>query len=338
LYFRVDNVYDVIVWHHDEMRARGFDKPIWLTETNAAPSSDPKWPVANPAFPITLDEQAAYIPQAFAMALAGGANRIAVYKLIDTAGDRAANPEPFGLVRDDGSRRPAFTAYQVAANYLSGFTGARLDHREASYAQVTVQRGEATTTVLWARSPASAQVQVPARSNQAILADAFGGKRTITPGNGVYVIDLPGCTQPTCAIGGAPRLLVEGAPGASILPMTAVPGLSARQPTLQGGARATVSPTNQPTSSPTPRRTAPPPNTPTARPTDTPTQLTVQPIFQPTAQLAPTLPYSDAALNADALVMACGTLLGLLLIAFMIVRLTTPHRAAESSRDDAPEG
>ncbi len=342
LYFRVDNIYDLIAWHHGEMRARGFDKPLWLTETNAAPSSDPQWPVANPAFPISLGEQAAFIPQAFAMAIAAGADRVAVYKLIDTPGDRAANPEPFGLARDDGSRRPAFTAFQVASNYLSGFTGAALDHRDDRYAQVTVQRGEATTTVLWARSPSPTQAQVAARSTQAILADALGGARTITPRDGVYIIDLPGCTQPTCAIGGTPRLLVEGAPAAPIVPTTSLSGQQpfeqptslpsnpagraasnqpageptlrpTRQPTLPSEAQAANTPT--PFSSPTPRRisafTPAPPTTLIQAPT-------------PSPSLTLTLTPAPPASNADALVITLGIILGVLSVAFALVRASSP--------------
>jgi hypothetical protein len=344
LYFRVDNVYDLLAWHHGEMRARGFDKPIWLTETNAAPSSDPKWPVANPTFPITLEEQAAYIPQAFAMALAGGASRIAVYKMIDTAGDHAANPEPFGLVRDDGSRRPAFTAYQVATNYLSGFTGATLDHRDEAYAQVTVQRGDATTTVLWTRSHAPVQVQVSARSTRAILVDALGSRRTVTPRDGVYSIDLPGCTQPTCAVGGAPRLLVEGAPAVSIAQATLVPGapttVPANQPTLQP---ATETPTRISAATSTPRPTRSPTATPlpatatSSQATMAPSRtaiLTSTPLAAPAALAAPTLapvdvstrasPSLAAASNVDALLLAIGIMIGIQLIAFVWARITSP--------------
>jgi hypothetical protein len=44
-----------------------------------------------------------------ASALSAGAERVAIYKLKDTEDDRQANPEPFGLVRLDDTRRPAFT-------------------------------------------------------------------------------------------------------------------------------------------------------------------------------------------------------------------------------------
>jgi hypothetical protein len=90
------------------MANHGIWKPIWLMETNAPPINDPTWPVPNWTLSVTLDEQAAFMPQVLASALAAGAERIAIYKLKDTADDRAANPEPFGLIRADGSRRPAY--------------------------------------------------------------------------------------------------------------------------------------------------------------------------------------------------------------------------------------
>ena len=98
-------------------------KPVWLVETDAPPIDDPAWPVLNWTCQVTQQEQAAFIPQALAVGLAGGAQRIAIYKMQDTTGDVAANPEPFGLVRMDGSRRPAFTTYQVAVQYLAGMQG-----------------------------------------------------------------------------------------------------------------------------------------------------------------------------------------------------------------------
>jgi hypothetical protein len=126
LYFRTDNVYDLIAWHHQQMREHGFDKPIWLTETNAAPSTDPAWPVPDPTFAITLDEQAHFIIQSMAMALAAGANRVAIYKMADVPADRAANPEAVQVGARGWFRRPAFSAFQVGASYLAGFTEASL--------------------------------------------------------------------------------------------------------------------------------------------------------------------------------------------------------------------
>lgn len=216
-YFRSDTVHDLTAWHHEMMRAYGFDKPVWLVETNAAPSSDPAWPVPNPTFNITLDDQAAFIVQALAMGLAGGAERIAVYKMADTPGDQAANPEPFGLVRMDGSRRPAFAAFQLAARYMAGFRSATLDRRD-QVVQVSIDRGAQTTTVLWSRVGSAQRVTLQARAPSALVVDSrTGAAYTQAASGGQYTLDLPGsaCTQPAsaiCLIGGWPVLVIEQNP------------------------------------------------------------------------------------------------------------------------------
>src|SRR5690606_40795264 len=50
------------------MAAHGLDKPIWLVETNAPPVDDPDWPVPEYTLAVTLEEQAAFMPQAMAAA------------------------------------------------------------------------------------------------------------------------------------------------------------------------------------------------------------------------------------------------------------------------------
>ena len=123
LYFQPNLIYNVIQEFDQIREENGIpEKPIWLVETNAPPINDPSWRVENWTLSVTMDEQAAFMPQVLASALAAGAERVAIYKLKDTEDDRQANPEPFGLVRLSGSRRPAFTTYRVAVQYLSGFT------------------------------------------------------------------------------------------------------------------------------------------------------------------------------------------------------------------------
>ncbi|MGD2166323.1 MAG: glycosyl hydrolase, partial [Anaerolineae bacterium] len=144
VYFQPETVYDITVHYRDMMLGYGMVKPIWIGETNAAPSQDTAWPVSGAQFNVSLEQQAAYIVQAFSLGIAAGAERIAVYKMADTEADRQANPEPFGLVRQDGSRRPAFRAYQAATTYLSGYRTARWERRD-TIATVTVDRGDRTT-------------------------------------------------------------------------------------------------------------------------------------------------------------------------------------------------
>jgi hypothetical protein len=277
LYHEPEKVFEITTSYYREMRDRGIYKPIWIAETNAYLSR------------VSEDEQAYFIFQAFALEIAAGAQRIGVYKMADTATDSAADPEPFGLVRMDGSRRPAFEAYRLAANYLAGFRGGMWDRRD-TISTVTIDRGEKTTTVLWTRAPAPQQIMLPARTTRALLVDAYGSAYQIHPERGYYFLDLPGarCAQGIldCAIGGAPIMLIEDAP---VNALTAPPPASPTPSDLSGIPTPTFTPL--PTEVPPP--TAIPSATPTPLPTYTPTPLPTQtPTQTPTPTTVP-LPTSD---------------------------------------------
>ena len=258
-----------------------------------------------------------------AMALAGGANRVAIYKMADVPADHAANPEPFGLVREDGSRRPAFSAFQVGSSYLAGFTEASLTERNDTHTIVTVKRGDSGwTTVAWTRQPSPVKISVAAHANQATLVDWNGRKQTITARDGKYEIEIAGATcTGGCIIGGAPRLIVEGSIGSAKID---APSGSAAQPAtiaptaisetvsapVEAGTTITITPiitdtaTRPPSKTPTATMTATitptasstatstatrrPTSTATATPTATKTAtVTAVPTQQPTPTLTP---------------------------------------------------
>ncbi|MGD8997151.1 MAG: glycosyl hydrolase, partial [Anaerolineae bacterium] len=273
IYFQPETVYDITAHYAGMMRGQGIQKPVWIAETNAAPSQDPAWPVPDAQFDVTLDEQAYYIVQSLSLGIAAGAERIAVYKMADTETDRVANPEPFGLVRMDGSRRPAFTAYRVAMTYLAGFRRATWDRRD-DISLVTVDRGGQTTTVIWSRTPESQIAMVAARTTRALLVDVWGTAHHVYPERGYYFIDLPGarCAQ-GCMIGGAPYMLVEAAPASA---NTAPAPRSPTPPPVEksdpdDAFDADASPPYTPSFTPTPTSTPTPSPTPTSTPTSTPT-------------------------------------------------------------------
>ena len=289
IYFKPQTVYEITSVFRQAMLEQGLDKPIWINETNAAPSHDPSRPVHEPRFVISLDEQASYIIQACALGLAAGVERIAVYKMIDKPGDVHANPEPYGLVRADGSFRPAFHAYQVVTTYFAGYREASLVRR-GDIDQVTIDRGERTTTVLWNRSSVTQTIAVQAIAPQAILVDKEGQSRALTPDDGQYVLTLDGalCSDPTgCFIGGSPVLLVEEGPPSArgLLQPTAI----ATTPTASPTSTSTATP--PPTATPTPTQTPLPTETPSPTPTPTPTptpSLTPTPTATPTTTNTPT--------------------------------------------------
>ncbi|MFW6115634.1 MAG: glycosyl hydrolase [Chloroflexota bacterium] len=368
VYFQTETVYDITVHYRNMMRGHGIHKPIWIAETNAAPSDDPAWPVPNAQFDVSLDQQAAYIVQALTLGIAAGAERTAVYKMADTETDRAANPEPFGLVRADGSRRPAFTAYRTAAARLAGFRSATWDRRD-DIALVTVDRGDRTTTVVWARGPEPQTAAIPARAPRALLVDVRGTTRTIYPERGYYTLDLPPavCTR-GCLIGGSPYMLVEQAPAdadtaptprsptpsptrpvSEAEPTTAPPVAPSATPTPAEsppsddgeptGPTATPSPTRTPTATTTPTPTATPTPTVTPSPTATPT---IAPTHTPTSHPSPTPTLPPAAGQRRAppaaqqpWLPAAILALGLAGVAVAVIAVGRARRAA--ARDRTPQ-
>ncbi|MBN1287323.1 MAG: hypothetical protein JXB47_18125 [Anaerolineae bacterium] len=225
-YFNPAQVFELVELYRGMLAGAGMgDKPLWLVETNAAPSDDPAWPVAEITKKVSLDEQAAYMPQALALALAAGAARVGIYKLIDIETDLVANPEPFGLLRLDGSKRPVFETTRVALAYLRGAEAVQWVDRH-TVGRAVWQQGSRRVTMLWSRLPEWLTARLPAQTAGATLVDAYGKERPLAPQDGEYVITLPAapCQQTVgdyCMIGGPPVYLVEAlAAGAPIPAMT----------------------------------------------------------------------------------------------------------------------
>jgi hypothetical protein len=241
--------------------ARGLGhKPIWINETNAPPSEDFIEPAAGPApFRITLEEQSAFIIQAYALGLANGAERIAINKMRNER-EHPESAAPLGLLRGDNSRRPAFDAFRVVSAYFANTQQASWQ-QPGSVVVVTLDRGGQTTTVLWNTTTTPVNFNLGAIAGQAWLIDERGGQQTITANNGVYTIQLPGaiCSNGAfCFIGGPPRVVVES-------------GSPAQRPALAPPpAEPTATPIPLPTNTPLPTDTpvsAPPTLIPTPAPT-----------------------------------------------------------------------
>ena len=222
------------------MAVYGIDRPIWVGESNVAPDDDPGKAIT-PVLHATMDQQASYIIQAFALARAAGVDRMSVYKMVD---ERPEGPgELFGLVRNDGAPRPAFTAFQTAVRYLSAPTsavygwdgagdpptGAQIsqvlrsnDHRTqwiwpAAVNWVTLERGAERVTVAWNASPKLTTAHIPATVKSAQVIDKFG-KDTgeVVAQNGQYSFELYPTSNNTdprdpsaYLVGGDPRIVVE---------------------------------------------------------------------------------------------------------------------------------
>lgn len=324
IYFTSDEVYNVVQIIRSTLRLNGQSQPVWINETNAAPSSDPLNPWRAPTWIVSLDQQASYLVHSFALGLAAGAERIGVYKLIDIPAYPTGFPA-YGLIRADGSQRPAYAAMKVITTYFRDTRSARLI-RSGSTDIVTLNRGAQTTRIAWARSSATTNVSLPAFSQQATLISLDGSTQAIAAINNQYRLTLPGaeCKDPLhgCAIGGAPIILVENAPsnsGGSVIVNTVTPSA----PCLE--CTATSNPTNRPTQTPISTSTPTPSPTASATPTFTasPT-FTIEPTSTATAAPTPTATPIAAAASTDSTIspLALGAIgaLALIVIALRVKR------------------
>ncbi|MGB9872060.1 MAG: hypothetical protein ACPLYD_10375 [Anaerolineae bacterium] len=256
VYDQPESVYDLPVFYRRLLAEYGLQKGIWV-ETGA-PVSEGEGDGLLP------EEQAAFIIQAIALGISGGAERVAVYRMVDGVGE-----SPYGLIGADGVPRPAFAACQVAATYLGGFRSAQWERRD-DVSVVVVDRGAHVTRVTWARTPITQTLMVPAQTTRALLVNARGDAEIVHPDRGYYFLTLPGCPgEEICRMGGMPLLLVEenGAGVAiSLPPSPTAPGVTPPPPPT---ATPTLTPTPIPaaTLTPTPSPTSPATASPPAPPT-----------------------------------------------------------------------
>jgi hypothetical protein len=242
------NAFTIPTIYRGFMKSRGIDKPIWIQEANVVPKDDPVQPAAGP-FRASLDEQGSFVLQSMALARAAGVERYAIYKMSDTGGE---NGELYGLVRDDGTARPSYVAYQLAATYFSNVRAAtylwgpngdapsadqlagllRSADNKTQFVwptgvnRVVMDRGTQRVTLIWNSGTQKASARIPAGGARARWIDRLGAGRDATPVDGAYTLDLDPSTnnsdprdQALYLVGGAPWILVED--GVSGLPAAA---------------------------------------------------------------------------------------------------------------------
>jgi Glycosyl hydrolase catalytic core len=192
----------------------GFPKPVWINELNVRVTADGDWPIRatdENDGPVSLADQAAFIVQGSALALAAGVERIAIYRLYDDA--VTPGYEAWGLVRGDGTRRPGYYALKTVTKYFGGTTRAQR-FSNMGITGVTLSEPGRTVYVIWNTTNDPLTVRVKAASNKAadtVLVSDTGDAQALSVGQasgGSYDFDLSPCTAP-CFIQGAPRILVQ---------------------------------------------------------------------------------------------------------------------------------
>ena len=202
----------------DILDLRGMKKPIWIGESNVIPHDDLYNKLGAGHVRASLDEQASYVIQAMAMAVAADVERYAVYKATD---EKAENDtELWGMIRNNGTTKPSYVAFQVGAKYFANVKSAifswsgndkptRADYKEvvesnvtrtqfvwpAQVSQVAMERGDHRTVVAWNTSPEQVTHKIAAYAKKATLVYKDGKTQTIEPKNGFYSIDLEPSTH-----------------------------------------------------------------------------------------------------------------------------------------------
>lgn len=212
IYFRVETVTEIVDIMREMLDSRGLmEHAIWINETNAAPTDDPEWYVERPVFQLDLEQQASYIVQASALALASDVERIAVYKLFDQA--LPAGGESFGItVPSTGLPRPAYNSYRMAVEYFADVTNAELFQTDAvNVVQMQVEESH-MLTVAWARDNTPATIDILATGEKAYRLDQYGNMTVQYPIDGNYQVELEParCTETDgCFIGGEVSILIQ---------------------------------------------------------------------------------------------------------------------------------
>jgi hypothetical protein len=161
---------------------------IWVTEANVA-IDDPQGPgdlVVGPDA-VSLDQQAAFVVQLFALSRAADVQTVAIYRAVDV-------PEGghyWGLFRDDLTARPSLLAYRTAAEWLSHTQVVGLSHPAPSVTQIELRRPGELVNVLWTNSNTPVQVRLATRATSGILVRCTGATSQIRPVGNAFNVTLP---------------------------------------------------------------------------------------------------------------------------------------------------
>jgi hypothetical protein len=164
-----------------------------------------------------MDEQASYIVEALATYIALDVERVGINRLKDGA-DFAAGGEPFGLLRNDGSARPAFKAFQVAARYFAGsWPVSYHPTNQSGLTTVVLERTGERITVAWTLKPQPQTVKIEGVAASALRVTKYGDAEVVhADGAGLYWFELAPATANSneadvfdYVVGGEPLILVE---------------------------------------------------------------------------------------------------------------------------------
>lgn len=216
------------IWHH-AMQSHGFDKPIWMSETNVLPRNDAVRP--SPSFKdnAPLDLQPSFLVQSFATGLGLLVPRLEVF----TMRDQSNHALLAGLLRYDFSQRPEYYAFKTVNQWFAGITRAAYDPGSEAINQAdnkqplfrvvmerpaTAAAPGAMIQVIWDQAGTPIDASVPAVASTATVVRPDGSTSTASPSHGAFRFHLAAARDQdplipgTYKIGGIPLIVVQNLP------------------------------------------------------------------------------------------------------------------------------
>lgn len=211
LYSNVYQIRPVTAQIQANIVARVGPHPIWLTETGAPLwDESPSGPREDKLNLVTAFEAGSYTIQAFAESRTVGIERFIFFRTHD-----ADMSEYFGLIRNDLSLRPGYSAFRTAATYLHGENQITGPFTNDGVRRVTfwgTPRGR--IDVLWNTTGSAISYGHPAYLPEATLVTQEGLTSAVPASEGRFAISLAPATANTglngaYLVGGPPVLLIQ---------------------------------------------------------------------------------------------------------------------------------
>jgi hypothetical protein len=178
-----EKIYDLLKRYHESMQAHGFDKSTWIMEMGI-PVQEGVDPAQNGGLMVNKDNEESFLIQAYANAIAGGADHIGIYKMSDFP-----------------PSDPAYQTIKCAVKYMSHVsgggkspdnrsTGGKYVDRLDGAVTVTMNGPGFQTVVAYNRGTGPTTVKIPATAPAAVVADKHCNEQVVGNNGGFFTLNL----------------------------------------------------------------------------------------------------------------------------------------------------
>lgn len=215
-YSRASLAYDKTAWVRQQLERSGIGpKRIWITEANlpvcgdeaqgGLPRCEPGRHRGTPA------QQAAFVVQAAAYSVAAAVERTLFFQYQD---DELGPGDYYGLVRNNGTPRPALSAAQLVATHFRDIERVQRTVSAGGTIELIAmyRRDGQRIMVAWSTNGEAKKVSLPAETASATAINPAGQTRTIAAQGEGFAVELPPATLNDAPPGSPPDFIVGGEP------------------------------------------------------------------------------------------------------------------------------